>query len=194
MKKQQGFTIIELVVVILLLGILTATALPRFMDVSTEAHGAVVDGVESGLRTGLALYRATWMAENQPQTNVGFGDNNMVPHGTSGYPIGTDGTASDEADCLAVYNGLLQVGRPAVGSAAFSATAATLEGNVEGAAASVDFVAVGLDAATPMSGCVYYYVGQYKSGSSTTTRPIPTLTYTFSTGEIAPGSVTFNQD
>ncbi len=40
--NQDGFTIVELIVVILLLGILTATALPRFLDVTDEAHDAEV--------------------------------------------------------------------------------------------------------------------------------------------------------
>ena len=55
---QDGFTIIELIVVILLLGILTATALPRFLDVTDEAHDAVVDAVFGGLTTGVTLFRA----------------------------------------------------------------------------------------------------------------------------------------
>ena len=40
MKKQNGFTLIELVVVIVILGILAATALPKFVDLSGEAEGA----------------------------------------------------------------------------------------------------------------------------------------------------------
>ena len=59
----KGFTIVELVVVIILLGILAATALPRFMDVNDEAHQAVVEGVSGSLQTGISLYRAQWIAE-----------------------------------------------------------------------------------------------------------------------------------
>ncbi|HLT63801.1 MAG TPA: type II secretion system protein [Pseudohongiella sp.] len=66
-KKQQGFTIIELVVVILLLGILAATALPRFMDVTEEAHDAAFDGSVGGFSTGVALFRAQWVGNGQSQ-------------------------------------------------------------------------------------------------------------------------------
>ena len=66
MKHQSGFTIIELVVVIILLGIMAATALPRFMDVTDEAHDSVVQGVYGGLQSGISLYHAQWVAEGQP--------------------------------------------------------------------------------------------------------------------------------
>ena len=75
MPSQAGFTIIELVVVILLLGILTATALPRFLDASDDAHGAVVTSTAGSFRSGIELFKAGWQAEGQPTTAVtNFGD------------------------------------------------------------------------------------------------------------------------
>lgn len=61
MNRQAGFTLVELVVVIVILGLLAATALPRFINVTTDARISSLNGVAGGLRSAAALARAEYV-------------------------------------------------------------------------------------------------------------------------------------
>ena len=111
-QKQLGFTIIELVVVIALLGLLAAVALPRFASMEANARTAAYNGVRGAFTTAVGLAHAKWLADGTgvAQTALQL-EGDTVSVNATGWPtIDVADTNQDVAEEL--YAILLQDALP----------------------------------------------------------------------------------
>jgi len=96
-RIQSGFTLIELVVVITILGILAAFAVPRFVSLESEARRAATESLGGSIRSAAALSHALWLAQGGGATVTVEGQTINI---TNGYP-----TAADIDDTLQDFTG-----------------------------------------------------------------------------------------
>lgn len=180
MRKHKGFTIVELVVVIIILGILAATAMPRFLDVQDNAQLAAAEGVQGALRAAMPMAKAKYIATGKASTDVDIdgGGADVTVNSTSGYPTDNTSAADDDADCAGIFAGVLGGEAPAVLKGSTDAALGTAAVAQADAAytGGTDWYAV--DDADTMTACTFVYLPE----GNATGAYAAWFSYTVSTG------------
>ena len=186
-KRQQGFTLIELIAVVVILGFLAVSAVPKFLDATDEAKEASVEGVAGGISSAISLVRSQWELTGRLLTNsIGSAtpnaaavrmDQTTIWVNETGYPFSTgtatpSTTAPNVASCELVFDNVLQ-NSP-------SSTSVTTE------ITSRYFVSVGTLNGLPA--CIYHLIKSLNVASGEIGSPTVTdgqgFYYTPSTGQV----------
>jgi len=112
-ERNRGFTLIEMVTVVVIMAIIAAVAIPKFIGLGTAAHRAAVAGTADAFRTAVTLvnisYRVNGYAGPGTNDNVnGFGAG-TVDVNTAGFPTDTanNNTVNSNARCVNIWKGIL---------------------------------------------------------------------------------------
>lgn len=135
MRKKTGFTLIELVVVIVILGILAVTAAPKFLNLQSDARVATLKGLQAAIKSADAQVYAKAAiqgVESRSQATVSLSGytvrtyfGHVMPHGVS-QNVGIVGDAD-----LALVDGLENLDFPPVDNGQWTLLfSGTLEGGV----------------------------------------------------------------
>lgn len=108
-SRMNGFTLIELVIVVIVLGLLAATAIPKFINLQDDANRSALRGQFGAFESAVKLYHSGWLVAGNSdavENLAGFGDGD-VDSTVTGYPYATSGTGTHAFNaCEELWTGL----------------------------------------------------------------------------------------
>jgi len=157
MQKSKGFTLVELVIVIVILGILAITAAPKFLNLSSDAKISTVNGVKGALQSANAIIYSKAVLAGVHKTNTGA--TVAVEGGTVALAYGYVAATKTDVEKVLDLEGGFTVAQ---------GTAVTYEmGADDVAVTTADVIIYTGTAPVAASACLLVY----KAAASTTTKP-----------------------
>ena len=154
-RSQAGFTLVELVTVILILGVLAAVALPRYADLQGKAREAKVNGLLGSMKAASALVKATAMA------------NSVSCGSASGTTATLEGQTVALNYCYAQALGSVSTGILAAANVS-AADSWVIDGTNAGGSAAGSIVQINLSDATTPASCSISYTSPVSASVSPT--------------------------
>ncbi len=119
-RRQAGFTMVELIVVILILGILAAVAVPRFISMGADARAAKLQAILGSVRSATQIVHSAALVRSLDQQTTASNltmDSGATVQINYGYPTGTVAGIVSAAGLVAANDGVTLSADAAAGSA-----------------------------------------------------------------------------